>query len=551
MRGRVIQKWFNQESEKRNKSLFIKILIGMIVGILITRSISLKHGMDLHPDEPVFYLSSSSVVHEDYQYTAVKSYPSGAFVFQMPFQFVGRILVMKFRPESSVTDPYYLQLFGRVASVFYFCIGSILGLLLIQKKSKGNGWALVYAFTMVFSLFHIEQSRYGTGETITFFLTMSILFLLDRFLEEEDRTFDLYMACFLTGAITAVKYSLVLFLILPIGAIFLKQTQKRERFKRCVFLFVLFLFGLIVFSPDCFKDPGFFMRAFFTEFDAYATGMKNLAGEGAPLSNFIATVIYSMLYADIPFNIVFAAYGIYFFRKYTKDKTCFFSILVPCFTGCFLIMNVFSNLLFFRSLYPFFFLQNLYASLGLFRIIQVLLKKRKRILQILLTGMMVFFVVRGSMFTVSLAGQSKKEMIQHIILNNENAKSGTKVVLAGSTSNRVNYLTTSDKTLTTEVANLWTFIAKKDDVYQTGDFLLVGDMTTWTRSRPLAGKMSGTYEQLKETWDEFQEKNEQYLIVKQDCDFEQLFYGGWIHGSMLCTFEFPQYFVYYKPNEDV
>jgi len=53
----------------------------------------------------------------------------------------------------------------------------VIGCLILRRFLHcGSKTLLLYALIMIFSLLHIEQSRYGTGESISFFLLMLLLF---------------------------------------------------------------------------------------------------------------------------------------------------------------------------------------------------------------------------------------------------------------------------------------------------------------------------------------------------------------------------------------
>jgi len=97
---------------------------------------------------------------------------------------------------------------GRIAAVFYFTVGAVLGCVIIYRFfSKKKLPIAIYGLIMVFSLFHEEQSRYGTGDAISLFLLMAIILLTASALNSKrNRIFFLYLSYAVSGMLAAVKY---------------------------------------------------------------------------------------------------------------------------------------------------------------------------------------------------------------------------------------------------------------------------------------------------------------------------------------------------------
>ena len=243
---------------KRQAAAIILITVFLVA---LTRGLTISHNMELHSDEHVFftaaqslkgYLSGSSPVYEE-----VKEYPEGAIVFQLPFHILTAVIN---RLCSAGISP---RLSGRIADVFYFTIGVALGGVIIYRFfSKKPVYTALYGLIAVFSLLHIEQSRYGTGDAISLFLLMSVVLLTASGLSAEKRRgMHVAFAVFAAGAAGAVKYPLVIFAAIPaFAAVRLMRGAPRGRklAAAAAFLAVLWL-GFAVFSPKAALDPFFFL----------------------------------------------------------------------------------------------------------------------------------------------------------------------------------------------------------------------------------------------------------------------------------------------------
>lgn len=166
----------------------------MLAGVALTRGISVRHRLMEHPDEFVFYSSSEILMldlfFDDGPYEPIKPYPEGAFVFRLPFQLLARQYQLYEDYEQSVA------LWGRIASVFYYSVGCVLGLWIVYHVLRGGyTGAIIFALGVIFGLFQIEQSRYGTFDPVSFMLLLLIIFLCARYLRKQ-REIYLMLAAF-------------------------------------------------------------------------------------------------------------------------------------------------------------------------------------------------------------------------------------------------------------------------------------------------------------------------------------------------------------------
>ena len=107
------------------KRIFLIIIFSMLALIAITRLLTLRHGLKLHPDEIVFFSSASSLFINS-PYHVYKLYPEGAFLLQMPFQ-MARQFVLLLMHYGDGAQLYGAHMTGRFAAVFYFSLGAVLG----------------------------------------------------------------------------------------------------------------------------------------------------------------------------------------------------------------------------------------------------------------------------------------------------------------------------------------------------------------------------------------------------------------------------------------
>lgn len=525
----------------KNKLYLLLNILFLTVAILITRKIGLMHGADFHVDEPVFFNSAKSVISGDFLYKPVKPYPNGAFVFQIPFQFLGRIYSLK----SDIN--YNPQLWGRIAAVVYFYFGSLIGLFLCWKKTnKSNICVLIYSLIMSFSLFHLEQSRYGTGDPISLFISFCIIYIIDIYINKRQDDFYLYFSAFLCGVIIAIKFSLFIYLFFPIaGLILCKKNIGQGKLKQIIFILLYAFIGLILFSPAFFLDKTFFMQAFFTELNSYVVNF-NENGFGYPINNISAVIIYSLLYSDFPFSILFSIFAVYRLHKKSKgkdNKDVFFIYMIPIFILVFLIMFSMASTLFMRSVYPFFFLSNIYVAIGVCKFYNFVNSHKNKLYLYGFYFIFVFFIFRGCMFTYSLSQKGERAVAMEILTSHNEWENRNLTVLFGE-----QYQPPIPERR--YIYNSYDFAVKDKVKLQKGEFAVSGVMGNMvTRKRPFHKVWNQKFEDRIEGWKNFKKENEKYLIGQTESEFYTYFYGMWVHGSSLPGFELPIYRIYYRPRE--
>ena len=119
------------KKKAENRKAAIGLVLMMILLIAVSRGITLTHNMELHPDENVFVRAAVSLKDKimglEDVYVEAKEYPEGAYIFQLPFHIAAQIIKqMGGRPISGFV-------IGRIASVTYFSLASVLGFFLLYR----------------------------------------------------------------------------------------------------------------------------------------------------------------------------------------------------------------------------------------------------------------------------------------------------------------------------------------------------------------------------------------------------------------------------------
>lgn len=519
-------------TKQRDRKRFLLLALIMLAAILATRIPGLLHGLHQHSDEWVFYESTTSILWGEEGYQPAKLYPSGAFVFQLPFQALGHLFEVAFGLGSPA-------IFGRVAGLVYFSAGALLGLMVVYRLSGQNRWAQVFfAGIMVFSLFHIEQSRYGTGDPITFFLLMLILWFLGLY-EDERRLPLLFAAAFAAGAMGAVKFPLLLFLAFPLASRLLAPTKK-GRARDIVIACLLALAGILLFTPDFFRDPAFFFKVVLSETGAYHVG-----GGTSPLifaKNFVVTIAYQLVYSDFPLALPLAVYGVWRLKRTRRQgggPGPLWTGVVPVTAMVFLLANMFVGVFYYRSVYPWFFLCNLYAAVGLAHLVQM----RRRWVPALVGVLSLAMALRGVALALQLTAPSSDAVVEALIAESGKAEESTGSVKLGRWFN-VEAEQLPRRTYTYETETL------RDD--REGVFLQQGEFAVTTpyenyfvKHGPVPQLAVGDSAHMLENWQVFKAEHAAQYLGNTGSYSIDLLYGGWLAGSTLPLYEFPMSFVYY------
>jgi hypothetical protein len=534
-------RWGGKEVENSKKKTQF-IVMAMVVLIVLTRALTISHNMELHADEYVFYtaaqslkgyLSGSSPIYEE-----VKEYPEGAIVMQLPFHIMTAVINRLF--NCSITP----RLSGRIAAVFYFTAGAVLGCLVLNRFFTQKRLHLaLYGIIMVFSLWHIQQSRYGTADAITLFLLMAVILFAGQSLVSPASCRWLFAAFFASGMLGACKYPLFFFAIIPVYAAVIISGKLSPGKKLLVIgaSFVFLYLGFAVISPKAALDPLYIWRASTREVDSY------MSSNGDSListvwSHFMSVTTYSMLYSGFPFAPVFFIIGVKNLRNSSEDVTpahTLFSRVIPSVIVAFFAYNLFVSLLFFRTYYPFFFLTDLYVVMAIGRWIED--GRAKKAMAVLLTAVMI---IRGAYFIYLLSDKDDKIHMAQLISETVDDEWKATTIISG-------FLVLPDDY--TEYPNLKVInitderlVNPQSNGLEKGELLIAG-ASYYTDEYLYCDFLPSNYNDYGSTlvWNNFAETNAQYYVGELYPNYIYYLFGYWMAG---CDFnaEFPAFHVYYR-----
>jgi hypothetical protein len=513
------------------KRILLIIIFSMLALIVITRLLTLRHGLKLHPDEIVFFSSASSLFLNS-PYHVYKLYPEGAFLMQMPFQ-MARQLILLLMHYGDGSQLYGAHITGRFAAVFYFSLGAVLGCTFLYQTQKKTLPILLFAGMIVFSLFQIEQSRYGTGEAPSFFLMMAILNLLVLYLR-SNKVWLLYVAAFATGVLGAVKYPQLYFILLPIGAVCLnRRSSKTPLAINIPVIVVCTIAGLICFSPSLLK-PGFLNQVMARETNAYLAN-PNIVSAGTPLGHLLSLSIYHLFYADVPFAPVFAIVGVFSLLRKSEqtNSKLFFAVFVPLVFVGFFLYNLFITTLFFRTYYLYFCLFLLYSAIGLSELLT-----RKRFKPLLL-ALLCVMVLRGGYLTALLT-QPQKEA-GAVLYSHEKWSEQATVTFAG-----LGFVNGDIPSQATQLGMNDAFVTTTPSL-EDSEFCVIGGYQYGIARNRIFEIKDADVLSATNGWNSFREQNEPYRFDQLYPDYYYYLFGYWLEGSMGTLYEFPSVYYYYKP----
>ncbi len=508
------------------KKIWIFVL-ALLLAAALSRGLGLTHEMRNHPDEHVFVQGASSMAQEFLgtgEFSEVKPYPEGAYFFFAPFQVFSQL----FGFDARVTN--------RVASVAYFSIAMLAGCALLRRISTPRA-AGIFALLALFSLFHIEQSRYGTGESISFALLMLLLLCLWRYLSGEKNIW-LWLSAILVGCLGAVKYPQIYFALLPLCAVFQKEKAAKVR-AGLIFVGIAIVLGaFLLLSPGILADWRYLIDVSRRELKAYML-KGNVTEAGGPLNHLFSVLAYWLCYSDLLLAPVFAGIGLRACKRASETPArAFFGKVLPIVAGGFLLYNLFVTALFMRTLYPFFAVALIYASIGLDRSFA-----KSKLLPGLLLGLTI---LRACLYIGALAPENAAENLDKAI-----AQAQEIVQTDAITGLATDKYITGHRTVFAEKYPDAATISLKDLRENGFPDALTGVVVTGSLENgkampylfPIADKEIQAF---IDGWIAFRDENAPYLVGRSYPAAYAPLFGFWING-VVSEFDFPMNFVYALP----
>ena len=535
------------KKQDENRRRAFRIVWLMILLIAVTRGVTLTHNMELHPDENVFVRASVSlkdkVMGLGDVYEEAKEYPEGAYVFQLPFHIAAQII------KQASGHPINGFVTGRIASVAYFSAAAVLGFFLLYRYIDRRYVTLVvYAATMVFSLFHIEQSRYGTGDAISIFLLVLEIVCCAAASDGKRKLPLLLAAALICGFLAAVKYPLFFFLCIPVSVqwrLYRKKTVVK-RIGLTVMLGAAALAGFLFCSPKVVRDPLYVARVILTESRAYLRG-GNLFTLGGWYNHVASVAVYSLCYSGFPLASGLMCYAIISRlkkRAIRTDVDFLFNLVIPIVILVFFIYNISIISLFMRSFYPFLFLTDLYASTA----VGTLYDKGGKNLRTVLGVLAALMICRGCFFLTALSERNSGERVNRLIAAaaDENWKETSLIAtrpLSGP------YLA-FDTNLLRDAKEIYIqderFLEPDTAKLRPGEMVITGTEDYSRSNRYIIPFDSEMVHDLIYNWETFRNVNMQYLIGRPYPKYYYYLFGYWIKGTTGTDYEFPTNYVYYR-----
>lgn len=529
---------------EKSRKQFIGIVLIMVFMIALTRGLTISHNMELHPDEHVFYNAAQSlkgyIFGSSPIYEEEKEYPEGAIVLQLPFHILTAIIN---RLAGTNISP---QLSGRIAAVFYFAIGAVLGCIIIYRfLSQKRLYIAIYSLIMIFSLFHEEQSRYGTGDAISLFLLMATILLAASALSsQKNNILLLYLSFVASGMLAAVKYPLIFFSAIPIYTAVKLLNIKTVSNKLPIILFsVLSLYiGFAIISPKAALDPMYIYRASTRELNAYLGAPEKITIVRI-WSHFMSVFVYAMLYSGFPFTPLFFVAEIVAHHKANRSAdsvdTLFF-VVIPLLIIVFTAYNLFVQLIIFRSFYPFFFLTDIYVAM----FVSHLVEKRgtSRLVSLALCTIMV---LRGAFLMLLLSNENDSKALSQIVASAVDENWSKTTFLSGFLILPVGYFDYKNVQVIDITDKRFSSAASME--LAEGELFLNG-ARDFALHPFLCGFLPADYERSEtvDTWNTFKETNAQYYVGTLYPKYIYYLFGFWIRGSSGTSHEFPTNYVYYR-----
>ena len=400
----------------------------------------------------------------------------------------------------------------------------------------------VYAAAIVFSLIHIEQSRYGTGDAVSFALLMAVILLTASALTSEKRNFLwLLSAFFVCGVLSAVKYLLIFFAVIPVfGCIMLLRGQRSGKKAAVIAAAVVLVYlGFAVASPKAALNPSYIVQATTRELGAYlGTGLSRLT---LLWINFMCIMTYSMLYSGLPLMPVFFVLGVRSAWKNAAEPVeLLFRRVLPLVIAVFFAYNLTVSFLAMRSFYPFFFLTDLYAAAYIGCWLES--SRAKRTAALALTGIMV---LRGAYLIYLMTDNSDSTRMQQLVDSAVDEDWCETTILSGFMVFPNNILTYPN----TSVIDI------RDERFSTSDTMLLhkGELfIAGARDHGISSfqfsfvpfdTLSGADEH---AWVDFARVNAEYCVGRLYPEYYYYLFGYWLRGTTGTGAEFPTCTVYYR-----
>lgn len=522
------------KAQLSSRRFLTALLVSGFLLLILTRLITIRHNILIHPDEHVFFISAQRLMHSllesETVYTQLVDYPEGAFVLHLPFHLVFALFTRITGRQISY------RLIGRIASVCYFLVATGVGLLILKRYFENfRICAAVFLLTMTFGLMHIEQSRYGTGDPASFFLLMSLLALTAQATQKKNPL--LFCASFfICGILGSIKYPQFYFLLIPLACILHIRRNIPASPWKWLLCPISLIAGFWFFSPTMLIDPMSAIRTLTTEFTNYVAE-GNYTEHGGPLNHLAALTVYTLLYSGIPLIPALAAVRLIpALRTNPQTDTDFlFYRVIPAAIAGFFVYNLFVSTLFMRTYYPFFCTLDLYCAALCGKLWN---NRRTRALTAALLSVMV---LRGSWYLFVMAADNPQKTLEDIF---SQADGSYKEITLLEYFNSLPFASDCLPEECEPTAFTRRF-SPVDVTIRPGELVITGNMD-YNWGQPYIFPVEDKYVPL---WQQFKKENRNYYLGSLYPDYYYKLFGFWIKGTTGTVYEFPTVQFFLKPSE--
>ncbi len=367
-------------------------------------------------------------------------------------------------------------------------------------------------------------------------------------MQKEEKIMFLLFAALFCGFLSAVKYPLIFFLLLPLTVLW-RVCREQSFLKKAgisVLLLAVFTGGFLMCSPRVIFDPYYVLRVIQVESGGYVKG-GNLYTLGGWYNHVASVLVYNMLYSGFPFAGAFLAYDFLRFGKHAACQTeeeVLFRRLLPIAIVVFITYNMFAVSLFMRSCYPFFFLGDLYVADCLSELFTRKSGKWRPAICILTAVMLG----RGAFFVAVLSEKNSGDRLNNLILQAQD-ENWSETTLLATWPLEGSYLS-FDRELLVDAEEVFIqderFHEADSAKLRPGEMAISGTEEFSRSNRYMLPYDNERIHDLIGNWECFKETNRSYFIGQVYPEYYYYLFGFWIKGTTGTDYELPTNYVYYR-----
>jgi len=259
-------------------------------------------------------------------------------------------IIFQLMDSNNFIDYHNMQRFVGVV----FSVATIFPVYLLCSRYFKKSYSLLGAALFIFEPRLIQNSFFGTPESMYIFLMALLLFL---FLSNNFK--KIYLAFGIVALVALVRYEGLL-MIIPISTVFFIRFRKQKKdlikYGVCISIFILVLMPMVYLRNDTMGQDGFVSHI--SAGPVYY--QESIQENSLTLADFLylgsINLIKYLGWAQIPYFIIFMPLGIIFiFKKMDyKKSTIIFTIVVMLIPAFYAYSREFQEMKYLYVLYPIF-----------------------------------------------------------------------------------------------------------------------------------------------------------------------------------------------------